>query len=232
MHFEELARARSMTRAFLPDEVPGTVLTHILDLARRVPSAGNAQGFDFVVLIGSEQTQRYWDTTLPAPRRAGFAWPGLLACPVLVTVWANRSAYTQRYAESDKAATGLADPAAWATPYWLVDASFAAMAMQYAAIDAGLGVLFFGMFDHAEDIKAKLGVPQDREPVGTVAIGWPDPSAISFDSTAASPDPAGASHDPLAAGPDSASSRPGRSAKRPRRPLDNAQNAVVHYANW
>ncbi len=207
-----------MTRAFLPHEVPAAVLNRILDLARRVPSAGNTQGFDFVVLTGSEQTQRYWDTTLLVSKRAEFAWPGLLVCPVLVTIWANQSAYTQRYAESDKAASGLADSDAWATPYWLVDASFAAMAMQYAALDAGLGVLFFGMFDHAEDVKTEFGVPRDREPVGTVAIGWPDPATAN---------PAA-----VATNPDAVLSRPGRSAKRPRRPLDKAPDAVVHYANW
>ncbi len=197
-----------MTRAFLPDAVPPETLTQVLDLARRVPSAGNTQGFDFVVLTGPEQTQRYWDATLPSERRSSFAWPGLLQCPVLVTIWANQSAYTQRYAQSDKAATGLADVQAWPTPYWLVDASFAALAMQYAALDAGLGVLFFGMFEHTAAVKAALGVPADRVAVGTVAIGWPDPTG----STA------------------------GRSATRPRRPLGSPSqsdpDAVVHYASW
>ena len=214
--------------------MPTDVLTEILDLARRVPSAGNTQGFDFVVLTGPEQTQRYWDVTLPTERRAQFAWPGLLVCPVLVTIWANQSAYTDRYAQADKAATGLGSAAAWTTPYWLVDASFAAMTLQYAALDAGLGVLFFGMFEHAAAVKAALGVPVDRDPVGTVAIGWPDPTAV----------------------------RPGRSAERERRPLgyppgntgdtgntdgtgdsgstantvsnqlDADPAAVVHYSHW
>lgn len=226
LSFAELARSRSMTRAFRPDAVPEDILHQVLDLARRVPSAGNTQGFDFVVLTGTKQTALYWDVTLPGSagssaspnvsnsasgrdRRAGFRWQGLLTCPVLVTVWANPTAYVERYSEPDKATTGLGDSAAWSTPYWLIDAAFAALALQYAALDVGLGVLFFGMFDHAPAVAAALGVPADREPVGTVAIGWP----AHVDPT----DPA---------------TQPARSAARPRRPLIGGSDAVVHLAGW
>ena len=77
-----------MTRSFLADQVPADTLDKVLDSARRVPSAGNTQGFDFVVLEGSE-TSRYWDVTLPLGRREKFRWQGLLRAPVLVTVWAD-----------------------------------------------------------------------------------------------------------------------------------------------
>ncbi len=193
MDFADLLRRRHMTRAFSAEPVPDEVLVGVLDAARRVPSAGNTQGFDVVVLEGPD-TARYWDVTLPAERREGFRWHSLLAAPVIVTVWADPAAYVSRYGEPDKARTGLGESAeSWATPYWIVDASFAAMAMQYAAIDAGLGVLFFGMFDHAADVAAALGVPADREPIGTMAIGWPDRSG----------------------------DEPGRSRDRPRRPFDD-----------
>ncbi len=174
MEFAELVRRRRMTRAFSADAVDDAVLRRVLDAARRVPSAGNTQGFDFVVLVGADETSRYWDVTLPVEKRDGFRWTNLLTAPVIVTVWADPSAYVSRYGEPDKARTGLGDSTdRWATPYWTVDASFAAMAMQYAAIDEGLGVLFFGMFDHAAAVAAELGVPADREAIGTLAIGWP-----------------------------------------------------------
>lgn len=182
-----------MTRAFRPDPVASELLEEIFDQARRVPSAGHTQGFDFVVLTGDD-TARYWDVTLPAERRAGFRWTSLLDAPVVVTIWADPGAYVERYAETDKARTGLGGGAdRWATPYWTVDASFAAMALQYAAINVGLGVLFFGMFDHAAAVAEALGVPADREPIGTLAIGWPDREADEA----------------------------GRSAERPRRSLDD-----------
>lgn len=175
MEFGDLVRQRRMTRHFRSDPVDDAVLARVFDAARRVPSAGNAQGFDFVALRGPDETARYWDVTLPPERRGAFKWASLLKCPVLVTVWADPGAYVARYAESDKSATGLGtSPDAWTTPYWTVDASFAAMALQYAALDEGLGVLFFGMFSHAEAIATELGVPAGHEPIGVVAVGWPD----------------------------------------------------------
>ena len=161
MDFAELVRRRRVTRTFLDRPVPSEVLDHVLDQGRRVPSAGNTQGFDLVVLEGAEQTARYWDVTLAPERRAGFRFLSLLSAPVIITVWGDPLAYLQRYSEDDKKRTGLgAGPEAWATPYWLVDGSFAAMALQYAAIDAGLGVLFFGMFDHTDAVANALGVPR------------------------------------------------------------------------
>ncbi len=210
-----------MTRHFLAEPVNDAVLESILDTARRVPSAGNSQGFDFVVLRGPDETARYWDTALPADRRDGFRWTSLLACPVLVTVWADPQAYVERYGELDKERSGLGSGTdAWATPYWIVDASFASLALQYAAIDEGLGVLFFGMFDHASAVAAELGVPPAHEPIGTVAVGWPDRDA-------------------------EAAARPAASRDRPRRSLsrDAAHDAapgdstapsrpVVHWGSW
>lgn len=178
-----------MTRHFLGDPVDDSVLERILDTARRVPSAGNSQGFDFVVLRGPRETARYWDITLPADRRASFRWASVVTCPVLVTVWADPHAYIERYGEADKERTGLGSgTAAWSTPYWTVDAAFASLAMQYAAIDEGLGVLFFGMFAHASSVAEALGIPPGHEPIGVVALGWPDRDAEASSSPAASRD--------------------------------------------
>jgi nitroreductase len=210
-----------MTRHFRPDPVDDDLLERILDTARRVPSAGNTQGFDFVVLRGAGETARYWDTTLPGDRRRSFRWDGLLVCPVLVTLWADPQAYTERYGEPDKERSGLGvGTEAWSTPYWTVDGSFAALALQYAAIDEGLGVLFFGMFDHAPAVAAALGVPPSHEPIGVVALGWPDRDA-------------------------EAAAGPAASSDRPRRPLhgeavdDDASEGppapcrpLVHWGSW
>ena len=162
-----------MTRAFLPDVVPHDVVMAVVDAGRRAPSAGNSQGFAFVVLEGADQTARYWDTTLPD--RTSFGFPGLLDAPVLVLVLAHPQAYVDRYAEPDKSATGLgAGVDNWPVPYWTVDAAFAAMLIQLAAIDAGLGVLFFGPFEHEDEVLSVLGVPDEYDAIGTIALGRPD----------------------------------------------------------
>lgn len=181
-----------MHRSFTDAAVDPAVIDTLLDRARRAPSAGNSQGTDFVVLEGPAQTARYWDLTLPAERRAGFRWPGLVAAPVLVVVVAAPEAYVSRYREPDKARTGLgAGAAAWPVPYWYVDAGMAVQNLLLGVVDEGLGACFFGMFDHAAAVLEAFGVPPDRVGVGTVAIGHPAPAP------------------------------PGRSAGRPRRALED-----------
>jgi len=162
-----------MTRAFRPDPIPHDLLASVVGAGRRAPSAGNSQGFAFVILEGPEQTARYWDITLAD--RSAFGFPGLLAAPALVLVLAHSQAYVDRYAEPDKATTGLGEGADhWPVPYWTVDAAFAAMLIQLAAIDAGLGVLFFGPFEHEPQVLRALGVPEGHDAIGTLALGWPD----------------------------------------------------------
>ena len=156
---------------------------------RRAPSARQlARVSRSLVLEGPEQTRRYWDTTLPVgPQRESFGFAPLLAAPALVVVLAHPRAYVDRYREPDKAATGLGEGAdRWPVPYWTVDASFAAMLIQLAAIDAGLGVLFFGPFDHAREVLPALGVPDDYEAIGTMAFGWPDEPGDARAGTSAS----------------------------------------------
>jgi nitroreductase len=172
MQFADVVTSRQMVRSFSPRPIPPEVLTKVLDLARRVPAAGNTQGLDLVVLEG-EETQRYWKTSLPDEQRATFPWPGLLDAPVLIIPVGSPSAYIERYSEPDKARTGLgAGEAAWGVPYWYVDTAFAAMITLLAAVDAGLGALFFGQFEHEHALKLALGIPEDRRPVGTIAIGY------------------------------------------------------------
>ena len=173
-----------MTRAFKPEPIPHELLESVIDAGRRAPSAGNSQGFAFVVLEGHSQTTRYWDATLPT--REPFGFPGLLVAPALVIVLAHPQAYVDRYAEPDKAETGLGGGAdRWPVPYWTVDAAFAAMLIQLAAIDAGLGVLFFGPFDHEADVLRALGIPDDHQAIGTIALGWPDEKSDTRKGTSA-----------------------------------------------
>lgn len=180
-----------MVRAFSSEPIDAEILDRLLTDALRAPSAGNSQGTEVVVLVGPEETARYWDAALPFERRERFAWPDLLAAPVLVVVLADRRRYLDRYAEPDKAASGLgSDAAAWSTPYWLVDGGMAVHTLLLGAVDAGLGALLFGLFAQESVVRADLGIPEDRDVIGVVALGHPRPSL------------------------------PGRSATRPRRPTD------------
>jgi nitroreductase len=202
--FAEVVRSRRMTRAFDGRPIDEDVLDGLVDLASRAPSAGKTQGWHLVVLQGAD-TELFWDSTLPAVRRDSFRWQHLLTAPVIALPLADSKAYVDRYAEPDKAQTGLgAGASAWPVPYWTIDTSMAVMTMLLAAEDVGLGALFFGVFRGERELRQRLGIPSGLELLGAVALGYP---------VAASGDPA---------------SGPGRSAGRGRR---QAQQ-IIHRGRW
>jgi nitroreductase len=182
--FYDAVRQRRMVRSFLADAVAPDVLDRVLAAALRGPSAGHAQGLDLVVLRG-EDVARYWSVTMADP--GGFRWQGLLRAPVLVLPVVSPDAYAARYAEDDKAATGLGSIEAWPMPYWWVDGGAGVENLLLACVAEGLGACFFGQFDHEAAVKAAFGIPPERRCLGTIALGHPAPD------------------------------EPGRSADRPRR---------------
>ena len=170
-----------MTRAYTAEPVPSETVDRILDLARRGPSAGKTESLHFLVLEGAD-VARYWDTTLPPARRDGFPWPQLLEAPVLIIPWVEPGAYVRRYAEPDKASTGLgAGETAWSVPYWWVDGGAAAMTVLLAAEDEGLGALLFGLFEHEDAVREAFGVPDGFRAIGAISLGHraPDRPSIS-----------------------------------------------------
>ena len=167
-----------MTRAFSTRPVDSALISQIVDLASRAPSAGKTQGWHALIITSSD-TAKFWDDTLAVEKRESFRWKQLLDAPVIALVFADPAAYVERYSEHDKAHTGLgASTEAWPTPYWTVDASFAAMTMLLAAEDAGLGALFFGVFHGEQQLRTRLLVPDAMQLIGAIAIGWPDERGV------------------------------------------------------
>lgn len=175
MEFARVVAARRMVRAFGPDPVDPGVVDRLVDLARRAPSAGNTQALAFVVLEGPAQVARFWDASFPVALRDGFRYPGLFDAPVVVVPAVRPDAYAVRYREPDKAHAGLGTVAAWPVPYWYVDGGMAVMTLLHAAVDEGLGALFFGLFDGEAGVLAALGVPEGWRALGAVALGHPAP---------------------------------------------------------
>lgn len=182
--FPGLVRARRMTRTFDPTPIAPALIDELVDLAGRSPSAGKTQGWHAIVLEG-ERTAKFWAAAQSPARREGFAFPGLLDAPVLLLVIAEPEAYVERYAQPDKAATGLgAGVDAWPVPYWTVDASMAAMTILLGAEAAGLGALFFGVFHNEHDVRTALGIDPAHQIVGAIALGRPRPDARAGRSAA------------------------------------------------
>jgi len=191
-----------MTRDFAETEVTDDLVAELVDLASRAPSAGKTQGWSLLVLRDDARRQ-FWDLSLPADKREGFAWPGLLRAPVVALSFADPDAYVARYSEPDKAHTGLGVGVdKWGAPYWTIDASMATMTLLLAAHDAGLGALFFAVFNGADEIRRHFGVPDSLQLLGAVALGHP----------------ASATRD----------ERRGVSASRPRR----RANDIIHPNRW
>lgn len=163
-----------MTRDFDAErDVSGDLVSALVDLARRAPSAGKTQGWHLVVLQGAD-TRTFWDTTLPPERRDGFAFPGLLRAPVIMLPLADPQAYLDRYSEPDKVSTGWGeDLTRWSAPYWTIDTSMAVMTLLLAAEDVGLGTLLFAVSRNEHDLRRTLGIPEHLQLLGAIALGWP-----------------------------------------------------------
>ena len=165
---------RRMCRSFSDRPVPRDALDRALSLATHAPSAGNTQGWAFVVLEGAE-TEKFWShaaerSWLEDPDR-----PGLLRAPAIVVPLASRASYVERYSEPDKAGAGEERVGEWQVPYWLVDTGFATMLFLLGLRQEGLGALFFALHRPASALLEELGVPPGWEPLGAIAVGWPAP---------------------------------------------------------
>lgn len=164
-----------MVRSFSGRHPDPDLLEEIFLASRRAPAAANTDGWDGVVLVGPQQTAVFWDATTTSDWRArSRRWEGLSRAPVVVCFFSRPGAYSDRYAETDKGASGLSDLQAWPIPYWHVDAGFAVLLMLLAATDKGLGACFLGNFRGENDLRFALGIPPDRRYFGAVLIGEPD----------------------------------------------------------
>lgn len=171
--FEQTLRRRRMVRNYRPDPVDPALVDHFLELARRAPSAGNSAATAFLVLDQPGDRARYWDCTLPEPKRQRFRWQGLLIAPVLIVVLTRPERYVERYAEQDKARPGLGEHQDhWPVPYWWVDSGAVIQNLLLSITDAGLGACLFGLFDHEPRVLETFGVPAGWRAVGTIALGY------------------------------------------------------------
>jgi nitroreductase len=176
MELREAIRRRAMVRSFSDQPVPPETVDRILRDGLRSPTAGNTRGTAWVTLEGPEQTSLYFDATTDEQwRRTGTRWAGLRRAQVILLAYASAELYVARYAEPDKAASGLGkSPERWPVPYWTGDAAFGVMAVLLSAVDAGLGACILGTFRGEAVLAERLGVPDEWELFCAVALGWPD----------------------------------------------------------
>ncbi|MFD6139916.1 nitroreductase family protein [Promicromonospora sp. NPDC060271] len=178
MEFQDVVRKRRMHRKFTAEPVSPEAVDRITRNAVRAPSAGFSQGWAFVVLETPEDRDRFWAASTPdaaeRSERDMSAWlAGMRTAPVVVLALASKAAYLRRYAEKDKGWADL-DEARWPVPFWHVDVGMASLLMLQTAADEGLGACFFGVPpEHVAAVRGELGIPDEFEITGVVAVGHP-----------------------------------------------------------
>jgi nitroreductase len=180
MEFSAVVRRRHMVRRYAADRpVPDDVLEAVLDNARRAPSAGFSQGWDFVVLTSDEDRDRFWAAAKEEDEEETPWLQGLHTAPALVICCSDKEAYLERYAAPDKGWTDRSE-SRWPVPYWDIDTGMAALLMLLTAIDKGLGALFFGVAAEChDDVHEEFGIPRERTIIGVVALGYEVPGPKS-----------------------------------------------------
>ena len=171
MEFRDVVRHRRMIRRFAQRPVPTDVVDRILDVARRAPSAGFAQGVELLVLDTPETVSAFWETT----RDPEFGWEPETTehgPPVLILPLPDARRYAERYSQPDKIAFGMDEEANWPVRFWEIDAAMAAMSILFAAVDEGLGGWFFGITHGERELLDRFGVPERLRPIGIIGLGY------------------------------------------------------------
>jgi nitroreductase len=202
VEFSELLKRRRMVRAFTREPVPHEMLERIVGTIRRAPSAGFSQGQRFVVVTEDQRKRAFAEAAGEEFYvDQGFA-PWISGAAALVVACTREEDYRERYRQPDKLQAARQE-VGWPAPYWHVDAGAAAMLVQLAAIDEGLGAGVFGVpLERMQRVRELLELPDEVAIVEVIALGWAAEDTVS----------------------DRLSSR----ATRPRKPLDQ----LVHWEHW
>jgi nitroreductase len=167
MEFADVVRQCKMVRSFTEEALPPGTADRLLRVASRAPSAGFSQGYSFLVLEGDDR-EPLWELLYDASASDRTTADdgteqvdALKRAPLVIVPLACKDIYLDRYARPDK---GLdRDEAVHPIPYWYIDAGFTALLTLLA--------VFFGI----GGFRARYGVPPQWDPIGAVAIGYPDP---------------------------------------------------------
>jgi nitroreductase len=178
VEFDQVIKKRRMVRAFTGQPLDPAVVRRLLAAANRAPSAGFSQGYALLALQDSQALGSFWQLMTSGDDDAEAAfWRPVVKAPLVIVPMSCKQAYLDRYARPDKGWTDR-DEARWPVPYWDIDTGFTALLILLAAVDAGLGALFFGISPELiPGFREAFGVPGEYVPIGAVAVGHPDPAS-------------------------------------------------------
>jgi len=149
--FEAIKRRRSI-RAYTQEEVSEEDVMRLIDAARRAPSAGNIQPWEFVI-VRNAKIKRGLAT-------AALDQTFIEEAPVVIVVCADEMQSAWGYGRRG------------ATLYCLQDTAAATQNMLLAACALGLGTCWIGAFQE-EEVRRILRIPAGVRPVAIIPVGHP-----------------------------------------------------------
>ena len=165
-----------MVRSFDGSEIDASLVTDIFEQSLRAPTAGNARGISWLVLIGADETDLYFESTTDREWRSrSQRYEGLRRASAVGLCLADPLAYVERYRQDDKIASGLGEsPDAWPIPYWIGDAGAACLAALLLVESERLAGCFLGAFRGAPALRRMLSIPEHLVLYGAVLVGIED----------------------------------------------------------
>lgn len=152
----EAINKRRSIRKFKNIDIGKDSIDILLNAAQAAPSAGNAQGRDFIIVSDITTKRRL----VEAARNQHF----IASAPIVIVAVANIKRSSSRYGTRGEL-------------YAVQDATVSTMNIILAATNIGLGTCWIGAFDE-EIVKNILGIPEKERPIAMIPIGYPDESPI------------------------------------------------------
>lgn len=161
MTAKECILGRRSIRKFKADPVSHELLAQIVETASYAPSWKHTQITRYIAIEGELKEKIAAEGTSLYPGNGKI----ISSAPVLVavTVIKNRSGYERDGSFSTPRGDG----------WQMYDAGVASQTFYLAAYEQGLGTVILGLFDQAP-IEAMLQLPEDRELVALIPVGYPD----------------------------------------------------------
>ena len=154
MEFSDLLQTRQSTRAFLPNPVDGDSLAKILSCLNSVPSAGNLQSYEILVVRDPALKAEIGAATTACAEPVSQA-------PLALVFIANAFRSGLKYGERG---IGL---------FCIQDTTIAATYIMLAATDLGFASLWVGGFNNPK-VSNLLNLGQGQWPIVIMPIGYPN----------------------------------------------------------
>lgn len=151
MDFFSAVTSQGTIKKYERKEVDDKLIGVILYMANHASSAGNLQGWEFIIVKDSEVKKRL--------HKAALKLDAVKDAPVDIVVCADLKKFSLKYEERGEYL------------YSIQDTASAITVMMITAQILGLGANWIRAFDE-QDVKMTLGLPNELRPIGIVTLGY------------------------------------------------------------